>query len=543
MFDSAALPGSIHPTTRGVHRPFPWAGIRAGALSLVVLAAALVRIHGLAAAGFAEDEMDKLNAAESYARGDFAYDGEHPALMKLAVLASVGVARWRNAHTGTPLRTIPIEAAVRLPNALAGAALTIVIYLLVTQWFSPMAGLLAAWLWAFDVNAIAINRIAKEETFVLLFLLMAAYAYERGKRAGPTDPTGAQAWFAASGAAFGLLLASKYVPFLIGIHILFFRAADPRPGRNRANKLVHFGTMGIAFLAANFAVLLPGNLMSIRALLTEHGVLHTGYVFHGRLWPNTVSLTESGGLPIWFYAVGLLTKVPLAVLVAGVAGIMLLARTRGRGPLFVLTFLALTLVPYSVVAVKFLRYMLPTLAMIDIAAAVAAAGMVSTLRLGRSGPATKAAYAAAITVVLAAPVLAWSSARTFPSLYRNAVGQHLSPHALWFPPDELYDAGLREAVGEVALRAHRSATIVTDAPSVVSFYLVRFGRPDVEVVRTSANRPRPDDWFIVQDGRVYFENQKAVREARRTAPEIKVDVGGFPAAEVYRAALTASRAR
>ena len=72
--------------------------------------------------------------------------------------------------------------------------------------------MMAALLWALDVNAIAINRIGKEDTFALFFFLAAVWCYERAKRQGKTDLVVAQRWYTASGAAFGLMLASKYFP-------------------------------------------------------------------------------------------------------------------------------------------------------------------------------------------------------------------------------------------------------------------------------------------------------------------------------------------
>jgi hypothetical protein len=49
---------------------------------LVVLGFGL-RITQLGAIGFAEDEMNKLDAIHSYERGDFSANAEHPMLMKM----------------------------------------------------------------------------------------------------------------------------------------------------------------------------------------------------------------------------------------------------------------------------------------------------------------------------------------------------------------------------------------------------------------------------------------------------------------------------
>jgi hypothetical protein len=191
------------------------------------------------------------------------------------------------------------------------------------------------------------------------------------------------------------------------------------------------------------------------------------------------------------------------------------------------------LLPYSLVATKFLRYMLPTLAMLDVAAAVAIADGVALASNARSAAARRI-VAAGAAVVLLAPLAAWLQARPLSALYRNVLGARVSPGRLWFAPDELYDAGLREAVTDVARIAPAHARLVTDAPAVVAFYAAAVGRSDLRIARPEHDTPRPDDWFIVQQGRVYFENYAAVQKARERPPLLAVDVRGFRAAEVYR---------
>jgi len=80
------------------------------------------------------------------------------------------------------------------------------------------------------VNAIATSRIGKEDTFLLFFFLLAVWCYERAKRQGVTDPSGAQRWYAGSGVAFGLMLASKYMPGYLPIYALFNTMTDRDPG-------------------------------------------------------------------------------------------------------------------------------------------------------------------------------------------------------------------------------------------------------------------------------------------------------------------------
>jgi hypothetical protein len=520
-------------------------------IAVLILLALAVRLPGLDAAGLSEDEMDKLHAADSYDHGNFAVDGEHPALMKLSAYGSLKAAAVWNAHTPDTAH-ISTEAALRAPNAVAGALITGVLFVLVDGFFGFWTAVLAAWLWAFDVNAVAMNRVAKEDTFVLLFLLCGAALYERAKRVGAVDPRRAQRWFAASGAAFGLMLASKYVPYLFGIHAIYFKAAAPVPGPNRPDKPVYLGALALAFVAGNFPVLDPGNWSTILTFVSEHAITHSGYLFQSHLWANRLSATPFG-LPLWFYAAQFLTKIPVLVLLVAIGGACVLARRdTSRGATFVKVFFLLTFIPYSLVATKFLRYMLPSLAMIDVMAAVGLAALAGWASRLVPRP-QRALVAIAAVLILASAPAAWTHARPFAALYRNAIGQQLSPTTLWFPPDELYDAGLREATARIVRDARPGAHVVTEAPAVVGFYAEQGGRPDLLITRpgsaleaapsTSPTAAGTGDWMIVQEGRRYFENEALVERIRQQAPAFSVDVAGFRAVEVYRMTTASSDAR
>ena len=153
---------------------------------------------------------------------------------------------------------------------------------------------MAALLWAFDVNAIAINRIGKEDTFALFFFLLAVWSYERAKQQGATDAGGAQRWYTASGAAFGLLLASKYFPQYLGIYALFNTVTHRAPGENRPNPLRFYGAMGLAFLMANVAILDPATWRYCINYVRGGTLVHHGYSYAGRLYVNTGVFSAAG---------------------------------------------------------------------------------------------------------------------------------------------------------------------------------------------------------------------------------------------------------
>src|SRR5580765_151012 len=208
-------------------------------LVLLVSVAAAIRLMDLAASGYSEDEINKLRAVQAYDRGAFSANAEHPMLMKLAVWGAVSAARSWNSHPWLAAHVaVQPEAAIRLPNATVGAATTAVVFLLVDALFDSAVAGWAALFWAVDAHAAGINRIGKEDTFLLFFLLLAAYLYERGKFA-PTL-VDRRRWFAWSGGSFGLMFASKYMPHYFGLHTLYTHAAGRRPKGHTPDKRASF---------------------------------------------------------------------------------------------------------------------------------------------------------------------------------------------------------------------------------------------------------------------------------------------------------------
>src|SRR5262245_24917986 len=271
-----------------------------------------LRAAGLSTSGFSEDEINKVRAIEEYRQGHLSANAEHPMLMKLGMLASVEAANaWnRVAPSGS---SIAIETAVRLPNALVGAATAVAIFGLTQLLFGTPVAMMAALFWAVDVNAIAINRIGKEDTFALFFFLLAVWYYERGKQEGAHDPAGAQRWYGASGASFGLMLASKYFPQYLGIYALLNHVTDRNPGTNRPDPLRYYGRMVAMFIVANVAVFDPSTWRYCLDYIRGGTVVHHGYAFAGHLYANS-SLLSADGVPATFYLRMLATKVPVIVI-------------------------------------------------------------------------------------------------------------------------------------------------------------------------------------------------------------------------------------
>ena len=515
----------------------PWATTRVAVLIGSVLIAAIVRVGGLDTFGFSEDEINKVHAIAEYRGGHFGANAEHPMLMKLAMWASVdAVAGWNRL---APDQAIAPETALRLPNALAGAATTAVLFGVADLLFGGAVAGAVAILWALDVNAIAINRIGKEDTFLLLFFLLAVFCYERAKREGAHDLTRAQRWYTLSGAAFGLMLASKYMPQYLGVYALFNLLTDRTPGLNKPDRLRHYGAMALTFVAANLIVLDPATWRYMASYVTGDMLTHHGYLYDGALYVTNVPVSPLG-VPVTFYLRLLATKVPLVVLAAAVAGVIEIVRRRDeRGFVLLRVFAVFLIVPYSLMAAKFLRYSLPMLATVDLTAAV---GIVSGLAwLSRKqwlSIATRRVTATAAVVVVAVALLrAQHDAAPYYPLFRNAIGARLDGRHTAFP-EETYDYGVREAVAEIAAVAAPAAVIVSDAPAVVAHYLSAQTRRDLQVRALSGHGidPRvPESWVIVQDEHITFENASLVSQLRAAArPWREIAIDDRLAAQIFR---------
>jgi len=509
-------------------------------LACAALIAVAVRVAALDTYGFSEDEINKVNAVEQYRGGRFGANAEHPLLMKLVMWASVEAADAWN-RVARPDDTLPLETAIRLPNAVAGAAITVVLFGVADLLFGGVVAAAVSIIWALDVNAIAINRVGKEDTFLLLFFLAAIYCYERGKREGAASVERAQRWYTLSGASFGAMLASKYMPHYLGIYALFNLLTDRNPGANRPSRVRHYGAMAAVFLAANATLLLPSTWRYLASYVTGGMLVHHGYLYDGGLYITNVPISPLG-VPPTFYLRLLATKVPLVVLAALVPGVVELIRRRDERGFVLLRVLAVFLVvPYSLMAAKFLRYSLPMLATTDLIAAVGlVAGIEWLLRKSWLRPATRVAAAGlAVAVFGAGLVAAQQTAAPYYSLFQNAVGARVNAAPPAFP-EETYDFGVREATAMLAASAKPGSVIVSDAPAVVAHYLHEEGRPDIRAASLSSDgldARGTESWVLVQDEHLTFENEAIVSQLRRTeSPWREIRIDGRLAAQVFRVA-------
>ncbi|HEX3702669.1 MAG TPA: glycosyltransferase family 39 protein [Vicinamibacterales bacterium] len=518
----------------------PWAHAKIAALAIATVLAFGFRVTALSTYGLSEDELNKVHAIDQYRAGDFGANAEHPMLMKLAMWGSVDLARAWN-RVAPADRSVPLETALRLPNAIAGTATTGALFGVADLLFGGAAAAAAALIWACDVNAIGINRMGKEDSFLLLFFLLAVLCYERAKRSGSTGSADTQRWYALSGASFGLMLASKYMPHYLGIYALFNTVTDPHPGRNKPRKLLYYGSMLAVFAIADFAILMPGTWQYAARYVQGAMLAHHGFLYAGQLYVTNVPISPLG-VPATYYLHLLGTKVPIALLAAAVPGaIELVRRRRERGFVLLRVLIVFLLVPYSLMAAKFVRYSLPMLATLDLTAAVGlVAGTRWLLRKQWLTRLTRVSVSAlALVVFAAALIVSVRSAAPFYSVFENEIGARVEAPGAAFP-EETYDYGVREAVAEIAALAAPSAVIVSDAPSVVVHYLERSGRPDIQSRSLSGDGlpvGRRDAWVIVQDEHATFENHALVQQLRaRHLPIMQFTARNVLAVQVFRVA-------
>jgi hypothetical protein len=530
------LNGTNTISTRAVAVPLTRAQVVALTLTAIVMVAVTFRTFALATYGLSDDEVTKVRAAEAYSRGDFGVNAEHPMLMKAAIWGSLGAADTWNQIAPARYR-VPVETAVRLPNAVIGAGTVLVMYGVARAFFGTPVALVAALLLALDPNITSINRLAKEDTFVVFFFLLAVWLYERAKQVGTTDVVRAQRWYLGSAGAFGWMMASKYLPHLYGMYALVNVATLRNAGPNSPIKRRFFATMAVAFVAANFVSLVPSTWQYMIDYAHGVGLPHHGWPYAHRLWVTDVPISPLG-IPPTFYLMLLLTRVPLVTLAGAAVGVVVAVyRRRERGYVFLRVMLVLQIIGYSALAAKFLRYSLPILVLFDLLAAVGIVTVVSWLakQAKSEGRAflMPIAYGALALVLFAGQV----QASPFFSMHRNTLARWLDADGRRFP-EGAYDFGVREAAAHIAASAVPGAEILSDVPEVVRFYLARSSRSDIRVMSFSGStlyKTRTEQWVMVQDAHVYFETDPLIALLRmRHAPVAEYRIGDLSVLQLFR---------
>jgi Dolichyl-phosphate-mannose-protein mannosyltransferase len=524
---------------------------------IVVVAVALglcARVYRLDAAGFAEDEANKIFAIRCYEQGDFTANAEHPMIMKLLCYASMHTASMWNRVAGNAIHLrLSDEAALRLPNAFFGALTVTPLFLLTTALLGFRIGLITSALWALGLDAIWFSRTAKEDTLLVFFMLCGFYLYHRAKQVHASELQERERMYALAGIAFGLMIASKYFPHYFGLNALFYTLVgyDRRNNQPLTRRMwtKYFAALMTAFVIFNPAVFFPETWRYLWKYVNEELLTHHGYLVMDKLFINDLAQTP-GGNPWYFYFLFLAVKVPLPVLIAFAVGLVEIFRRRGdypysRGYLFLRMMLVFWLLPEALVGCKFLRYSLTLMPLVYMTAAV---GVVSLFRIasvvikklyldGRVANAVASAAIVAVFIVVPSIQTIGTLAASYPSLYVNVFGNNRIGY--FFPHDEFYDLGARESIKFVADTAPPESKLASEIPGVVQYYLERFNRPDIRSAIISQpsfelDREERPTFVLLQRGRVYFENIDNFNFIEKNFPLIQSSVyQGASASKVY----------
>jgi hypothetical protein len=518
---------------------------------VLVIAGLGFRVTSLSSEGLSEDELNKLVAVNDYrAHGLTSANGEHPFLMKALLAVSVVAAeKWNQTSIVAthPGWQVPVETALRLPNAIFGALTAILIYLLASELFGLEIALLASALWAFDPLAISFSRIAKEDTLLTFFFLLASVFWVRGQRVAENQPQrNPEPFYWATAVALGAMMASKYLPQAFAIPIAYnytFQAIPAtrwRIGKKRFLKF--FVIMGVAFVLFNPTILLPETWRMMKSFANFQAIGRDSYEFMGKLYLHR-GTDWFRGEPWYFYFVMMGVKLPLLTLLGFVIGAPLIFRRRtGDGRYLLLFWMFIWVLTFVFSGGKFTRYFTLIAPAVIITAAMGTHFVARWLArvFARTFGEGVRVYPRALLASLVIVSSFWSAVSAAPHylLYVNGLGGGPARAGSYFPQDEFYDAYMREAINEIAKHTRPGAHVASELPTVAAYYARRANRADLECLELSdpddIQKLAPGDFVIDARGRTYFSNQALLERLRQTAkPAFSVSVGATPAADIY----------
>jgi hypothetical protein len=519
-------------------------------LAVLVLGGFGLRVASLSSEGLSEDELNKLQAVADYREhGLTSANSEHPLLMKALQTGSLVLTdKWNSVSWLGGRHQISAETALRLPSTIFGALTAIVIYLLAAELFGTEVGLIAAALWTFDPSGIGFNRIAKEDTFLLFFFLLANIFWLYGQRIAESEPhRRPEKFYWASAAAFGAMLASKYVPQLLAVsacyYFMFQGLSETRWRLGKIRLLKFYTLMGIVLVILSQTILFPETLHQMGQIAGQKLIGHDGYEFMGKLYSHR--LTDwLQGIPWYFYHVFLVVKLPLLTVAGFVVGLPLLFRRKlGDGRYFLILWMFLWMMTFCLGGGKFTRYFTTVLPAVLITSAIGvqAAGRWVGLQLSKllaaEWPTVYVPAALTLIVVAGSLIASVKSAPNF-RLYTNPLGGGEAERGYYFPHDEFYDASIREVMIEIAGHAAPAPKVASETPGLASYYAQRANRPDLVSVHLSdpsaLQQLREGDFIVDARGRRYFSNEAVLAALEQSAtPAFTVSLGNVPSASVY----------
>jgi 4-amino-4-deoxy-L-arabinose transferase-like glycosyltransferase len=513
----------------------PWGRGFGLLLGVVFLCGLWARLYALSAEGFADDEIHKWLAAQRYLHGEFLGDDiEHPMLMKFLITGTLLV--------GRPLGWAP-ETITRLPLAVAGALSVLAAAWLGRRLFGRLAGLVTAGLLAASPTFIGYNRVAKEDTLLGLFLLLALLCVAEAKVAADAGRQKAsRRWEVWTAVAVGLLCASKYFFFLALVPALGYAWLRTSGTAWRISRR-RWGTLTLValatFAAVNWKFFLPSTWAFLYKYTQAQVVVHGGLYFAGHLYKNAQAVGWDG-LPPWFYLTFAWVKLAPPTVLCVAVGFGLALWLRAPSHRLVLVWVgiwALFLVPLASKWGRFFLTLQPALALLAgyaLASAVAYLASPGTARARRLSVA--AAWALGLLLVGTEAAAALAHAPHY-RLYVSPLGGGEARITWYFPHCDYFDAGFREAIQAIATRAEPGAEVTTEIDWPARYYADRFGRPDLQVSLFrpgQACRSGHPCYVVAQAGRWYKHNLAPLERLSAQTPWQVETIEGVDVVKVYR---------
>ena len=517
-------------------------------LSLSLLIGFALRVQNLGVESFSEDELNKLQTVNEYrTHGLTGKNGEHPFLMKgLQTLSIVAAEKLNQSILADP--PISEETALRFPTVVFGGLTIIVLFFLFKQLFGSYIGLLTAILWAVDPNAVGFNRIAKEDSFLLFFFLLGSYWWIVSQSRAEKEDAKWDKYVWLSVISFAGMMASKYLPHLLGIIGAYYNIFQGLPTTKwRLGKyrwLNFFAVMGVAFLIFNPTILLPETWRQMLIFSGEKRIGHDGYEFMGEIYRNQMSLWLDG-LPWTFYYVFILVKTPVLTLIFGFVGLLSIFRRKfGDGRFFIFFWLLMWFLPFSVLGGKFVRYFTVAQPLILLFAAVGAFVVSSWIKdrlfpdYSETGWHSLTIWIIPVFLIFGSIFSSFSISPYF-RLHTNSVGGGETKAGFYFPHDEFYDTSTAETVAVIVQKARPNAIIANETPYLFEHYFAQAGRPDLVSVslsdKSKISNLSAGDFIIAAKGRQYFSNRSILNYLDNSArPFMEISIGNISSVRIYQ---------
>ncbi len=512
-------------------------------LALFMVVGFGLRVNQLGTESLGEDELNKLETVREYRENGLSgKNGEHPFLMKGLQTLSVSTSETLNAALGT---SISPEAALRFPIALFGTFTALFIFLLIRELFGSSIGLVSAIFWTVEPMAIGFDRVAKEDSLVLFFFLVASYLWVRGQTEAESGNEKWPRYAWGAGAAFSALMASKYYPHLLAIlagYYLVFQYIPATKWRMETKRWLAFLTvMGFAFLVLNPTIVLPETWREMLKFSTENRIGHDSYEFLGELHTNKMSAWLNG-VPWTFYYVFIAVKTSLPILLLLLVGLPLMfLRRMGDGRFFVFFWAFFWFLPFTFLGGKFTRYFTFVEPLILIVAATAfyfcATWITEKLTANRSLQGLL--QAAFLVAIIGTQLTNALSVAPHYRMFTNIIGGGSANAGQHFPHDEFYDAASLETLQAIAAEARQGVIVACETPGLFEYYSRRIGRPDLRIISLSDPKAvlemGPDDLVVLTEGRRYRSNSAYFAYLKASGPEpVKVFLDDAVAARIVK---------